>query len=59
MAERIISSGSAELSPEKLQCKWFEVESDGHFVDREETKELLLSYPEIQVVSGGYNNLEF
>lgn len=37
----------------------FEVESDGHFVDREETKKLLLSYPEIQVVSGGYNNLEF
>lgn len=37
----------------------FEVESDGGFVDREETKELLLSYPQIQVVCGGYNNLEF
>jgi len=37
----------------------FERESDGTFVDREETKELLLSYPQIQVVSGGYNNLEF
>ena len=37
----------------------FEVESDGRFVDREETRKLLLSYPEIQVVSGGYNNLEF
>lgn len=37
----------------------FEIESDGRFVDREETKELLLSYPQIQVVCGGYNNLEF
>lgn len=37
----------------------FEVESDGGFVDREETKKLLLSYPQIQVVCGGYNNLEF
>lgn len=37
----------------------FEIESDGGFVDREETKELLLSYPQIQVVCGGYNNLEF
>lgn len=37
----------------------FEIESDGRFVDREETRELLMSYPQIQVVCGGYNNLEF
>lgn len=37
----------------------FEQKADGRFIDREETKELLLSRPELNVVCGGYYNLEF
>lgn len=37
----------------------FELETDGVYVDREETKTFLLSRPEIHTVSGGYHNLEF
>lgn len=37
----------------------FELESDGTFLHREETKKLLLSQPDLRVVSGGYSNLEF
>lgn len=37
----------------------FEPESDGNFIDREETKAFLLTQPQIHTVSGGYHNLEF
>ena len=37
----------------------FEQESDGTLIDREETKEMLLSHPNVHVVCGGYHNLEF
>lgn len=37
----------------------FEQESDGAFIDREETKQFLMSRPDIHVVCGGYHNLEF
>lgn len=37
----------------------FEQESDGTFPDREETKEFLFRRPELNVVCGGYHNLEF
>ncbi len=37
----------------------FEQEADGTLIDREETKEFLLSRPDIHVVCGGYQNLEF
>lgn len=37
----------------------FEQEADGTFIDREEAKALLLSRPDLNVVCGGYHNLEF
>lgn len=37
----------------------FEQEADGTFIDREKTKELLLSRSDLNVVCGGYHNLEF
>ena len=37
----------------------FEQEADGVLIDREETKELLSRHPEVSVVCGGYQNLEF
>lgn len=37
----------------------FERAADGTFIDRDEVKELLLSRPELNVVCGGYYNLEF
>lgn len=37
----------------------FEADSNGIYIDRKETKELLESYSQLKVVSGGYHNLEF
>lgn len=45
------------LTLQKLSLT-FEPETDGTFIDREETKAFLLSQPHLNVVCGGYHNLE-
>lgn len=50
---------STQRLPLQKATLTFEQEADGSFIDRERAKELLLSRQDLNVVCGGYHNLEF